>query len=250
MKNKIYFFILLNMSSITISNDNKKYNIGLCIMATGKYIDLANNLIESGQKYFCKNHNVTYFVFTDREPLKYDNVLKIDQKKLGWPYDTMMRFEIYYKQKNLLSKMDYIFSIDADSRFDDLINDEILGELVATEHPDYVGTKGTYETNPISLAYIDAKKEGEKYFVGAFWGGSSKEFLKACKIISKKIKIDLANKHMPIWHDESHLNRYFIDHKPTLILSPSYCYHEYWHTSKYAKKIIAVNKNHFQMRAD
>lgn len=246
---KKYIFIILLSFFKAHANDEIKYNIGLCIMATGKYIDLANNLIESGQKYFCKNHNVTYFVFTDREPVKYKNVIKIEQKKLGWPYDSMMRFEIYYKHKDILSKMDYLFCIDADSLFADKINDEILSKLVATQHPNYVDQRGTYETNPISKACIK-DNEGDMYFVGAFWGGESKEYLEACRIISENIKIDLKNNHMPLWHDESHLNRYFVDHKPTKILSPSYCYHQNWWNVPYERKIIAVNKDHAKMRAE
>ncbi|KAF3813811.1 hypothetical protein GH733_017843 [Mirounga leonina] len=32
--------------------------------------------------------------------------------------------------------------------------------------------------------------------------------------------VDLANGMEGMWHDESHLNRYLLDHKPTKVLSP------------------------------
>jgi histo-blood group ABO system transferase len=65
--------------------------------------------------------------------------------------------------------------------------------------------------------------------------------------MQENIKADLAKNIIAIWHDESHLNRYFIDNKPTKILSPSYCYPESWQLS-YPKRLLALDKNHQNMR--
>ena len=48
--------------------------------------------------------------------------------------------------------------------------------------------------------------------------------LKLLKTLVRNVDIDLKNNVIPKWHDESHLNRYFIDHTPTVFLSPSYCF--------------------------
>ena len=50
-----------------------------------------------------------------------------------------------------------------------------------------------------------------------------------------------------IWHDESHINRYFIDNPPTIILSPSYCYPENLKLP-YKKRLLALDKNHAKVR--
>lgn len=52
---------------------------------------------------------------------------------------------------------------------------------------------------------------------------------------------------MAVWHDESHWNRYCIDHKPTTILSPSYCYPESWNLP-YKKRLLALDKDHIAYR--
>jgi hypothetical protein len=119
--------------------------------------------------------------------------------------------------------MDYLFYSDIDMKFVDFCGPEILGSRVATQHPGYVGTEGTPERDSRSKAYIP---EGSKsqYFCGGFNGGSREEYLKMAKSCSQAIEEDFAKNIVAVWHDESHLNRYFFDHSPETILTPSYCF--------------------------
>lgn len=225
--------------------------IGLLVVATGKYIQFVQPLIESAEHYFLPTHKRTYFIFTDHvdEVPKADNIVPIFQKKLGWPYDTMMRCKMYVEHQDLYQNIDFMFACDADMRFVDTVGDEILSFRVATQHPGAVGRRGTYETNPKGLAYV-ADYEGEYYFAGGIYGGSKEEFITINQTIYNRITADQNNGIMPLWHDESHLNRYFIDFKPTLILSPSYCFPEGWYWLNYHPRLLALNKNHAEMRAD
>lgn len=223
-----------------------RYKVGLCIMATGRYDAYANRFIASARKYFCPEHDVTYFVFSDGHIDPAPDVKQIYQKRLGWPYDTLMRFAVYGQHKQELREMDYIFASDADMLFVDYVGDEILGDLVGTQHPGYVDKRGTYETNPISTACVK-NNEGERYYAGGFYGGTRFEFFKLIKFLRKQIEIDAAKNYIAIWHDESHLNRYFIDHRPTVVLSPSYCYAESMQLP-YKKRLLAIDKNHEAMR--
>lgn len=220
--------------------------VGLLIMATGKYIHFLPPLIASAEKYFCVDQDVTYFIFTDGTLPPQDNVVIIHQSRLGWPYDTMMRNQIYASQEDLLKSQDFLFATDADMLFVDFVGDEILGERVATQHPGFIGKKGPYETDPRSTAYLPRRK-GEQYFAGGFFGGSTAEFLNIVKTTSNNIRIDLEKGIIAVWHDESHWNRYCAYNPPTIILNPSYCYPESWDLP-YSKKLLALDKNHSEMR--
>jgi histo-blood group ABO system transferase len=220
--------------------------IGLLVMATGKYISFVPPLIASAEKYFCKGHEVTYFIFTDGELQESARVVRIYQPKLGWPFDTMLRYHVYAGSQDLLIKQDYLFACDADMLFVDEVGNEILGERVATLHPGFVNRRGTYETNPLSLACVQAH-EGEYYFAGGFYGGTAQEVVTIAKTLASRIDNDLSRGIIAVWHDESHWNRYCIDHKPTIILSPSYCYPESWNLN-YHKRLLALDKNHKEMR--
>jgi len=223
-------------------------NVGLLVVATGKYVSFVAPLIESAEKHFCKDHRVTYFIFTEGEIEESERVIKIEQKRLGWPFDTMMRYHIYAAHADLLSSQDYLFACDADMLFVDEVGSEILGERVATQHPGFVGKRGSYETNPESLAYI-SDDEGEQYFAGGFYGGTAEEMLNIARINSARIDDDLSRGLIAVWHDESHWNRYCIDHPPTTILTPSYCYPENWQLD-YQKRLLALDKNHSEMRKE
>lgn len=221
-------------------------NIGLLIVATGKYIEFVEPLIQSADKHFLTNHKVTYFVFTDGQAPISDKVVSIPQKRLGWPYDSMMRFMIYFENREALKEMDYLFACDADMLFVDTVGDEILGNRVATLHPGYVGSLGEYERRSVSTAYIP-HGQGKCYFAGGFNGGERDEFLKMAQQITSNILQDQKNGIIARWHDESHLNRYLLDNEPTVILSPAYCYPQGWKLN-YPQKLWALVKDHAKYR--
>ena len=223
--------------------------IGLLIIATNKYTQFLQPLISSADDFFLKDKEVTYFVFTNQDiDIETNrNIVKINVEHKEWPWMTLGRYKIFTNNSEELSKMDYLYYCDADMLFVGDVGDEILSERVATLHPGYVGLRGTPETNHHSLAFISYSEEMQ-YFAGGFNGGSSVEYLKMSNHISNNIDIDYSRDLIAIWHDESHLNRYFIDNEPTKILSPSYCYGESMNIP-FEKKLIALNKNHHSIRA-
>lgn len=221
--------------------------IGLLVIATGKYDQFIPALFKSMKKHFLKNHNVTMFVFSDKEMPKKEGLVHIMQEHEGWPYATLKRYHVFNKNKEVLSEMDYLFYCDADMLFINDIGDEVFGELVGTIHPGFFnGQRGTYETKEESTAFVSNEEIG-KYFAGGFNGGTSMSFLKMSETIKNNIDIDLKKDIIAVWHDESHLNRYFMSNTPATILSPSYCYPESWELP-FEKKLLALDKNHNQIR--
>ena len=222
--------------------------IGLLIIATNKYVDFLQPLISSADEWFLKNQDVTYFIFSNRDvDLKTDRkfvVTNVEHKE--WPWMTLGRYKIFSNSSDVLSDMDYLYYCDADMRFVGEVGDEILSDRVATKHPGYYDRRGTPETNPLSLACV-YNNEYMEYFAGGFNGGSSEEYLKMSKHISNNIDIDYSSGIIAVWHDESHMNRYFINNSPTKILSPSYCYGESMNIP-FEKKLLALDKNHNEIR--
>ncbi len=220
--------------------------VGLLIVATGKYDRFVDPLIASARIHFCSDHDVTYYVFTDGKISSADDVVQIFQERLGWPKDTLLRNSIYNHHKNKFASEDYVFALDADMLFVDTVGSEILGKRVATQHPGFVGKRGSYETDPRSLACVK-DNEGSQYFAGGFFGGSRREFCKIIAETTRRVLEDYSKGIIAVWHDESHWNRYCIDFKPTVILNPSYCYPESWNLN-YPKKLLALDKNHAEFQ--
>ena len=247
---RLLFFLILSSSfldHISLRAESKKppFTVGLLIMATGKYTVFLPQLVASADKYFLPGHNRTYFIFTDGEVPQLDGVVRIEQMRLGWPFDTMLRFAVYAKATAHFANCDYLFACDADMLFVDTVGDEILGKRVATQHPGFIlpnQRREDYERNPLSTAYV-RQNEGLYYFAGGFYGGTKEEFLRLLRVCVGNIDQDLARNFTAKWHDESHLNRYFIDNHPPVILSPSYCYPEHWDLP-FEPKLMALSKDH------
>lgn len=223
--------------------------IGLLVIATNKYIQFVAPLWESAKKHFMPGHEVTMFVFTN-QPAVPDGTTRIEQEHLEWPGTTLMRYHIFLKHEELLSQMDYLFYSDADMRFVDRVGDEALGDLVATIHPGFYNKSRheyTYERRPESSAYM-GPNDGFAYFAGGFNGGKTQEYLKMAHACRAMIDADAKKGIVPIWHDESAANRHFFLNPPTNVLTPSYCFPESWNHLPFKKRLLALDKNHKDMR--
>ena len=214
--------------------------IGIVTIATGKYSVYIPELIESCETLFLCDHDRKYFIYTDCDieslgPFKgSDKIIKIHQEKLGWPYDSMLRFHMFEVFKNILLGVDYIFFMNANMKVVSTVDDSILPSenecgIVATIHPGYYkiykNKKYPYDSNSKSEFYVPEEKRN-RYFQGCFNGGRSSNFLEMCEILKSKMDIDLYNNIIPLWHDESALNWYLANKDP-LILEPLYAYPEY-----------------------
>lgn len=224
---------------------NKDKKTGLLIIATNKYIDFLQPLIESADKFLLKRYDVTYFIFTN-EDIKVKTNRKVEYINVNhrkWPWMTLGRYKIFSDNSDELSKMDFLYYCDVDMKFINNVDGEIFGERVVTQHPGYYGRRGTPEKRSESLAYVKEDEEMQ-YFAGGFNGGTSYEYLKMSKQLSDNIDIDYDNGIIATWHDESHMNRYFIDNEPTKILNPGYCFGQSMKLP-FFPKLIALDKHNF-----
>jgi hypothetical protein len=214
--------------------------IGILTIATGKYSMYLPELIESCENLFLSDYEKSYFVYTDSDMSDLpefkgsEKVIKIQQEKLGWPYDSMLRFHMFDSFRDMLSKVDYLFFMNANMKVVSVIDDYILPKenacgIVVTQHPGYykrIGVWGLpHENNRRSEFYV-AQHQRERYFQGCFNGGRSDEFLSMCATLKEKIDKDLTRGIIPVWHDETALNWYVINKDP-LILPPIYAYPEH-----------------------
>jgi hypothetical protein len=209
---------------------------------------------ESMRLKFCINSNIEYFVFTDAEKIHAEDtdrkIHKIFQSDLGWPNNTLKRFEIFLKAECRFSNFDYLFFMNANN----LINTSIFEaeflpdkeDLLFVQHPGFynkANTRFTYERNKKSTAYV-ARGHGKYYICGGLNGGKTEAFLKLVRTLKNNIDIDEKNKIVAVWHDESHINNYAIKTANYRLLSPAFCYPEDWDLP-FEKKIIVRNKNKY-----
>lgn len=232
-----------------------KSRIALITLATGKYISLVPELYETASKYFFPSHEVAFVLYTDKvkqaEKITTSYHVKIFKiKHEPWPHITLKRYHMISQVECYLrDNFDYLYYIDADMVFCSDVEEEIIGDLVATKHPGFYNKsrgKFIYETNKESKAYIEPKV-GKYYFIGAFQGGSTESYLKAVNEMKRNIDKDLEKGIIAVWHDESHWNRYCASHKPDVVLSPSYSYAEICGNA-FEKKIAGVHKSNEHMR--
>lgn len=224
--------------------------IGILYICTGKYVVFWEQFFLSVEKNFLPNHKKKYFVFTDASEIYGEEnscVEKIYQENLGWPYNTLLRFEIFEKVESQLKECSHVFFLNANMQVVDTVGDEILPDqsndgLLAVLHPGFWNKQTrefTYDRNVNSTACIPIGK-GKYYFMGGLNGGVTDDYLKLIRTLRNNIKADLAKHVVALWHDESHLNHYMLNKNPK-ILSPAYGYPEGC-TLPFHPKLIILDK--------
>ncbi len=226
--------------------DNTKKTVALLTIATGKYDCFIAPFYESVNKFFLKDCDVTMFTFTDSIK-NFEGVTKVYQEHKPFPYPTLMRYHIFLKHKELFENFDYIFYSDIDMKiFSNISRQEFLGDLVGVIHPGFFDkNQFPYEKNKLSTAFVE---HGFAYFCGGVQGGSTSRYIAAMEEMKKNIDLDLEKNIISTWHDESHWNCYLSKNYPTRILDCNFCYPESWNIPFKNKKILALDKNHHDLR--
>ena len=142
--------------------------------------------------------------------------------------------------------------MDADSRFVRPVGDEIFGDLVATVHYGFCDSPAkdfTYEYRRTCRAYVPPQQRGRArhYYCGGFQGGAAATYLAATRVMDAAIADDERRGIVAWWHDESHWNRYLIDHPPTVELSHEYMCPEPWRPE--TQRIVIVGKDNRELRS-
>ncbi|NXG45320.1 GBGT1 acetylgalactosaminyltransferase, partial [Psilopogon haemacephalus] len=208
--------------------------IGVAAFAIGKYTRFVAGFLESAEEHFVKGYQVNYYIFTDSPEALPSVQLQPGQrfvtvpvkKYSSWQEISMHRMEAISQQVAELSHqgVDYLFCLDIDMVFHNTWGPETLGERVAAIHPGYFTaprSRFPYERRSSSAAFIPGG-EGDFYHGGAVFGGLLKEVYELTKARHMTILADKANGIMAAWQEESHLNRHFLSHKPSKVLSPEY----------------------------
>lgn len=226
--------------------------IAILYICTGKYDIFWDGFYQSSEELFLTNHEKHYFVFTDSRTITAENerIHLIYQESLGWPYNTLLRFQFFLKAEKDIEQFDYIYFFNSNMRFLKPVNEEVFpteeeNGLLAVLHPGYFNktpNEFPYDRNKKSLAFIK-KGTGNHYFMGGFNGGKGPSYLNLIRTLNGNIEDDLSRNVIAVWHDESHLNAYLLN-KAIRILPPAYGYAEGLDLP-FEQKIIILDKSKF-----
>jgi hypothetical protein len=231
--------------------------IAFLTIATNKYVNYAHNLIKSLEAYAFKdtNNEVSLIVCTDQD-IEFDNKKRVRGistyiTHVPFPIISLLRYHYYSDISDSLRHFDYVYHIDCDMQMNETVSEEILSKRVCVQHPGVnrsfsPANQFPYDKNPQSNAFID-DYSGYDYYQNCFQGGETEEFITMCISLRNKIEEDLRKNYIALWHDESYMNRYMNDNRPTLVLPSIYAYPQNWNLGP-VKKIIHLDKNHLEMR--
>jgi hypothetical protein len=224
-------------------------NIGIVYICTGEYRIFWKDFYDSSEKYFLSKAEKHYFIFTDDKTITDENNISVLYRAPGgFPYDSLMRFEMFMQIRELLERFDYIYFFNSNMLFLQPVENEILpvsskSELVGVVHPGYYNKTSIwypFERNKRSLAYVSSTQNRFVYFMGSVIGGTSSGFIELSHQCNEWTKSDLLAGIIPIYHDESYLNKYFLT-KNVHKLDPGYAYPEGWKLP-FNPKIQLINK--------
>ena len=226
--------------------------VEISFIATGSYLNYLPKWYEYLEKNFLPGVEKTILVFTDGELDETPDNIKIyniDHKE--WPFITLERFKTLLIAKNEIQKCDWFVFLDADTL---VVSKITLEEFFDVSKP-YIGVHhpchylqmpphntypGAFETNKNSKACIEDDSDFSIYYQGCVWGGKVSEIIDMIEELNERIEEDLENDVIAIWHDESHLNKFYLENSDKVkVLTSNFAYPEDFSMyCKFSPKIV------------
>jgi hypothetical protein len=137
-----------------------------------------------------------------------------------WPIPTL--FKMFYIEKFFASDCNYHFYCNANMKFTREFKIDVPFDMCFMKHylsdrlPLYVINNGNNNNCVIppswAKCYISQLEipNRAKYCQAGFFGGSTEKVSHLLKNINEMIKDDLKHNVIPIWHDETYLNKYLL----------------------------------------
>jgi hypothetical protein len=259
--------------------------IAVFTIATNKYFQFWESMVESADKYLFLDDELTFHVFTNinieasvfNKKLKRTSIIVHKIPNLVWPNATLFRYK-YISEYGEDLKYDYFLHIDADMLIVPHINltiAELLNgsSIALVSHPGYwrvsfpknlsfycrnfkyaikdmilivkYGNIGTWSKNKKSKAYVK-RYNRKKYYCGAVWFGEKSSILRLANELHQYTNFDLEGSNIPTWNDESYLNNWASKNN-FRSLTPSFCYEESYKNLEYLNPIIiALDKSRYE----
>lgn len=228
--------------------------IAIVFIGTSKYKQFFDGFYEGIMKNFLPKHDKQIFVFSDDVNDPIFDKLQVTKKMIQhqcWPFITLHRFKFIRLIEEELKNFDYAFFVDADLWCVDTVEDEeFFGDppLYGVQHPGYIGKIGAFETDTRSNASIfEGYYDVKIYRQGCFWGGKIHNFLSMIRELDEKIDEDSSKGIVAIWHDESHMNKYFLlHHEDVLTLHSGFAQPQFgWEhlRDQFPTKFVHIVKN-------
>ncbi len=188
--------------------------IGILYIGIGRYISFWQDFYKSCEELLVTETEKHYYVFTDQEnliaPSKHIHVFHQDD--MGWPCNSLFRFKMFRRIKEQLIGNDYLFFFNSNAK----IVQPVFAEDILPEKEDYSAmcidnnpNCTAFEQRPASAAHV-ATGETRYYFSGALNGGKCKPFIQLIENCDDIVDSDLRHGIMPVWHDESVINRFLV----------------------------------------
>lgn len=229
--------------------------VGVFSVATNLYFEYWADMVRSADAKLLPGTKKTFYVFTDQPrsalqlggELSESQVVAFEIPSYGWPDATLKRYDLVCQHASEMVE-DILLYIDADMivmrDIYDLRESSWKEGLAMVRHPGYrrppfpsrvgfylrqprvfvadlkvlasVGALGAWEERHESRAYV-RRHHRKSYVYGAIWMGRREQLVAMCTELARDVEYDLRNGVVAVWHDESHLNRYFADNGPGLL---------------------------------
>ncbi len=188
--------------------------IGILYIGVGRYACFWPDFYKSCEEKLVPDAEKHYYVFTDHEEqiTAGDRVTVFHQDDMGWPCNSLFRFKMFNRIREQLQVHDYLFFFNSNAL---IVQPVSAADILPAADEDFsamcmaVDTALGHETRKESAAYV-APGETRYYFSGALNGGKCKPYLELAAACEQLTDTDLRNGIMPVWHDESVINRYLV----------------------------------------